>query len=533
MLEGLTQNEFGLTLQHVRRRMRAVHPDAEVLTNLPDGIERTTFAAVADRVDRLAQALLALGIEPGDRVGSFAWNNRRHFELYLAAPCLGAVLHTVNVRLHPDQVLHTVADAGDRVVFVQDSLAPALATVADRLDAVERFVVVGPGDDGGLPRAVRYDDLLAAAPAGAPEYPELDERSAAALCYTSGTTGDPKGVLYSHRSLCLHASSLLMADALGLSMRDRVLALVPMSHINAWDLPFAAALAGSDLLLPDRDLSAPTLARFVADAGATVVACVPTVLLGLLDQVEAEGGDLTSLRLAVGGGSAVPPALARRLEALGVECCQAWGMTETSAISTVCRPSPRLGPDGAEAVRAKQGQPLPWVELRTVGEDGEPLVADGEATGEFEVRGPWIAAGYFHRDRAAAADGWLRTGDIGSLDEHGYMEISDRAKDVIKSGGEWISSVELENHLIAHEAVREAAVIACPDERWGERPLACVVLREGREAGPEELREHLAAEFPKWWLPERFAFVAEIPKTSVGKFDKKRLRGELAAGGLT
>ena len=511
--------------------MRDVHPDAEVVTNLPEGIERVSFAELLGRVDRLAAALLGLGLRPGERVGTFAWNNRRHLEAYLAVPCLGAVLHTINLRLRGDQVEGIVADAGDRFLIVQGSLAPQLAEVADRLDSVERFLVVGECEDGVLPRMARYEELLAAA-GPAPEYPELDESSAAALCYTSGTTGDPKGVLYAHRSLCLHASSLLMADSVGLSMDDRVLALVPMFHINAWDLPFAAGLAGADLLLPDRDLSPPTLAAFVAAAGATVVACVPTVMLDLLDHADAAGLALDSLRLCVCGGSAVPEALASRLERRGVEVRQAWGMTETSAISTVCRPPARGGAEARARVRSKQGQPLPWVELRTTGEDGEPLAADGEAVGELQARGPWIASAYFNREGGDPrfADGWLRTGDIGTLDRRGYMEITDRAKDVIKSGGEWISSVELENHLIAHPAVAEAAVIARPDRRWGERPLACVVLRPGAAATPEELREHLAAAFPKWWLPDGFAFIEAVPKTSVGKFDKKLLRDRLAAG---
>jgi fatty-acyl-CoA synthase len=525
------QNDFGLTLQHLRRRMTAVHPEAEVVTSRPRGSERASFAATALRVDRLADALGRIGVRPGDRVGTFAWNNRRHFELYLAVPGAGAVLHTINVRLHADQIRHIVNHAGDRVIFVQDSLAPALAEIVADLDGVERFVIMGDTQECLLPRSIRYEDLLAEGREKPSYFPQLDERDAAALCYTSGTTGDPKGVLYSHRSLCLHASSLLMADSVGLSMSDRVLSLVPMFHVNAWDLPYGAALAGADLLLPDADLGAATLADFITAERATIVACVPTVLLDLVNHCDAAGIELTCLRLCVCGGSAVPPALSRRLEQRGIEVRQAWGMTETSAISTVCLP-PGRGQEAAERVRSKQGQPVPWVELRAVTEEGEIAPADGETVGELQVRGPWVAAGYFESSEDGddrLAGGWLPTGDIGTVDQQGYMEISDRTKDVIKSGGEWISSVELENLLLSHPAVVEAAVIARPDERWGERPLACVVLVEDAAAGAAELRAHLEPQVPKWWLPDDFAFIDAVPKTSVGKFDKKLLRERLAA----
>ncbi len=537
MLEGLMQNDFPLTLNHIRWRMAAVNEGSEVVTLLPDGsVQRASHAEVTERVDRLARALRGLGVEQGDRVATFAWNNQRHVELYFAAPCIGAVLHTLNVRLFEEQLTYIVNHADDQVIFVDDSLVPVLEKLAPSFRGVRHYVVMGDGDVGSLPGAVRYEDLLEEAGAGPFEYPQLDERQAAALCYTSGTTGNPKGVLYSHRSISLHSSMTLMADANGLSRADRVLAVVPMFHANAWGLPYGAALAGSDLILPDRFLGAESLARLIAQERPTLMGCVPTIFQDLLRYADEHPDvDLSSLTNAACGGSAVPQQLMRDFEERhGVRIFQAWGMTETSPVATYSRP--REQGEHGDAYwqdRAKQGRPLPWVELRLVGDDGGETPWDGESTGEIEVRGPWIASQYFEDPDPAKFDaGWLRTGDIASVDGKAYVQITDRSKDVIKSGGEWISSVELENELMAHPQVVEAAVIAKPDERWAERPLCCVVLAGDGTASAEELVEHLRPRVAKWWLPDEFAFIAEIPKTSVGKFDKKVLRSRLAEGSL-
>jgi fatty-acyl-CoA synthase len=537
-LRGLMQDDFPLTLNHIRRRMRSCNLGAEVVTLSSDGssVTRVSHRELADRVDRLARALVGLGIEQGDRVATFAWNNQPHLELYFAVPCSGAVLHTLNIRLFAEQLTYIVNHAEDRVVFVDDSLVPVLEQLAPTFAGVEHFVVMGEGDAGSLPNALRYEELLERAGPGPFDYPELDERQAAALCYTSGTTGNPKGVLYSHRSISLHSSATLMTDANGLSRADRVLAVVPMFHANAWGLPYGAALAGADLILPDRHLGAEPLARLIAAERPTQVGCVPTIFADLLRYADEHPEvDLSSLTNAACGGSAVPKQLMKDFEERhGVGIFQAWGMTETSPVATYSRPREREHDDAYWEDRARQGRPLPWVELRIVGGDGEEVPWDGQSTGEIEVRGPWIASSYFRDDSAAEKfdSGWLRTGDIAAVDEKAFVQITDRAKDVIKSGGEWISSVELENELMSHPDVVEAAVIAKPDERWSERPLCCVVLREGSEASAEDLLDHLRGRVAKWWLPDEFAFVEEIPKTSVGKFDKKVLRARLADDAL-
>jgi fatty-acyl-CoA synthase len=536
MLQGLMQDDFPLTVHHIRRGLRTVSPDSTVTSVLePGAVESSTFAELHERIDRLARALTQLGVQQGERVGTFAWNNQRHLELYFAVPCLGAVLHTLNIRLFAEQLTYIVNHAEDRIVFVDASLVPVLEPLAASFQTVERYVVMGDGELGGLPGAIRYEELLEEAGPGDFDYPELDERQAAALCYTSGTTGNPKGVLYSHRSVSLHSTATLVKDGLGLGRADRVLAVVPMFHANAWGLPHGAALAGADLILPDRFLSAEPLAGLIAAERPTLMGCVPTIFADLLRYADEHPEvDLSSLSNATCGGSAVPRQLMKDFEERhGVRIFQAWGMTETSPVATFSRPAEGEHDEHYWNLRAKQGRPLPWVELRLVGDDGE-VPWDGESTGEIEVRGPWIAARYFRDDDGDAKfdSGWLRTGDIAAVDEAGFVQITDRAKDVIKSGGEWISSVELENELMSHPDVVEAAVIAKPDERWSERPLCCVVLKDGAQAGPQELTEHLRDRVAKWWLPDEFAFVPEIPKTSVGKFDKKVLRAELAQGRL-
>jgi fatty-acyl-CoA synthase len=536
-LPGLMQDDFPLTLHHIRRRMSASSPDASVLTLAQPGtVERASFAEVSERIDRLARALGRLGVEQGQRIATFAWNNQRHFELYFAIPCVGAVLHTLNVRLFEEQLTYIVNHAEDRVIFVDDSLVPVLEKLAPTFETVEHYVVMGDGDAGSLPNVLRYEELLQEAGAGGFDYPELDERQAAALCYTSGTTGNPKGVLYSHRSISLHSTATLVTDGLGLSRTDRVLAVVPMFHANAWGLPHGAALAGADLMLPNQFLSAEPLAGFIATERPTLMGCVPTIFADLLRFADAHPQvDLSSLTNATCGGSAVPRQLMRDFEERhGVNIFQAWGMTETSPVATFSRPPEGEHDEAYWDTRAKQGRPLPWVELRLVDDDGGEVTWDGESTGEIEVRGPWIAARYFNDESADEKfdRGWLRTGDIAAVDADGFVQITDRAKDVIKSGGEWISSVELENEMMSHPDVVEAAVIAKPDERWAERPLCCVVLREGASATAPELVEHLRGRVAKWWLPDEFAFLQEIPKTSVGKFDKKVLRGDLSEGSL-
>jgi fatty-acyl-CoA synthase len=550
MLEGLMQDDFPLTLNHLRGRLARCNHGAEVVTLGDDGasVTRASHAEISARIDRLAHVLRTLGVRQGERVGTFAWNNQRHFELYFAVPCTGAVLHTLNIRLFEEQLTYIVNHAEDRVIFVDDSLVPVLAKLAPSFETVEHYVVMGAGEAGAssleqLPGALSYEQLLAQASPEPYEYPEVGERQAASLCYTSGTTGNPKGVLYSHRSISLHSTVTLTKDGTGLSRADRILAVVPMFHVNAWGLPYGAALAGADLIMPDRHLQPEPLAGLIAGERPTLMGCVPTIFQALLTYAEQHPElDLSSLTNAACGGSAVPRQLMKDFEERhGVRIFQAWGMTETSPVATYSRPRERT-PDGAVREhddaywdeRAMQGRPLPWVELRLADDDGGEVAWDGHSTGEIEVRGPWVASRYFadSSEDEKFATGWLRTGDIASVDERGNVQITDRSKDVIKSGGEWISSVELENELMSHPDVVEAAVIAKPDERWAERPLCCVVLREQSAVGAGELVEHLRDKVAKWWLPDEFAFVAEIPKTSVGKFDKKVLRGRLAEGTL-
>ncbi|HTZ63935.1 MAG TPA: long-chain fatty acid--CoA ligase [Solirubrobacteraceae bacterium] len=551
-LEGLMQDDFPLTVHHILHRMRSCHPHAGVVTLGEDGrTSRTSYGESAERIDRLARALSGLGVQPGDRVATFAWNNQRHFELYMAIPCIGAVLHTLNIRLFDEQLTYIVRHAEDKVIFVDRTLVPVLAKLAPSFDGVRHYVIMdepveqgsaqaqqsgangAQPDTDALPGALLYEELLEQAGPGDFDYPEVSERAAAALCYTSGTTGNPKGVLYSHRSISLHSTATLMCDGAALSRADRVLAVVPMFHANAWGLPHGAALAGAELILPDRFLQAEPLARLIAAERPTLMGCVPTIFADLLRYADTHPKvDLSSLSNAACGGSAVPRQLMQSFEERhGVRIFQAWGMTETSPVATYSRPDE--GGEHDEAYwsdRARQGRPLPWVELRLMGDDGLEVPWDGESTGELEVRGPWIAARYYRgpSDDEKFDSGWLRTGDIASVDARSYVQITDRSKDVIKSGGEWISSVELENEVMAHPDVLEAAVIAKPDERWSERPLCCVVLCEGSSADVDDLIDHLRGRVAKWWIPDEFAFVAEIPKTSVGKFDKKVLRAMLA-----
>jgi fatty-acyl-CoA synthase len=545
MFEGLMQNDYPLTVHHLLRRARTVYADREVVTledpsALPDGgVTRTTYAEVGERVDRLGRVLEGFGLEPGDRVATFAWNSQRHFELYLAVPCSGLVLHTLNIRLFAEQTVFIVNNAEDRVVFVDDTLVPLIAPLVDQMPNVEHWVVMGDGPADGLPNPLRYEDLLHEAGEGTFDWPEVDERAAASLCYTSGTTGNPKGVLYSHRSISLHATGNCMADAGGISSADRLLPIVPMFHVNAWGTPFAAALTGASLIMPTRFLQGEPLAKLIEAERPTTIYGVPTVMADLLRYVDEHDADVSSVERGLCGGSAVPVGLMKGFQRHGMELIQGWGMTETSPVCSVALPPAEVDPEEEPErywhLRATAGRILPWVDMRIVGADG-PQPWDGESVGEVEVSGPWIASAYFgatDEDNAEKFDGaWLRTGDIGNIDPQGYVQLTDRAKDLIKSGGEWISSVELENAIMEHDAVLEAAVIAKPDDKWAERPLACVVLVEGATLDAAGVRTHLEPLVAKWWLPEDVVFIDAVPKTSVGKFDKKVLRARLDAGEL-
>ena len=444
---------------------------------------------------------------------------------------MGAVLHTLNIRLFPEQLAWVANHAADRIVLVDDTLVPVLAKVAAELRTVEHFVVIGEGDATPLGDVLRYQELLAAEPGGY-DWPALDERSAAAMCYTSGTTGNPKGVVYSHRSTYLHSLAICAASEFALTERDRILVLVPMFHANAWGLPYAGWLAGADFVMPGRFLQAAPLCRLIAGERPTVSGAVPTIWNDILRHLEANPVDLSSLRLVVCGGSAVPRSLIERFqERHGVRIVQAWGMTETSPLAAIALPPKDARPDEEMDWRAKTGRVVAGVELRIVDDTGQVLAWNGRTAGEIEVRGPWVTAGYY-REAAPEKfhDGWLRTGDVGTVDAHGFIQITDRAKDVIKSGGEWISSVELENAIMAHPKVLEAAVIGLAHPKWQERPVAYVVPRPEHVADltGEEIRGFLRERVASWWLPDDVRFVEEVPKTSVGKFDKKVLRAEAA-----
>ena len=519
-----TMQDHPLTINHIFEHGRRVHSDSEVVTFMGESSRRASYAEVGNRAELLAAALNRFGIKQGDRVGTFAWNNQEHLEAYFAIPCMGAVLHTLNLRLFPEQLIYIINHAEDRVIIVDDSLVPLLARVAKDLKTVERFIVVGDGDASALGDVLRYEELLAAEKTGY-EWPELEERSAAAMCYTSGTTGNPKGVVYSHRSTFLHSLAQCAGSVFALTEYDRILPIVPMFHANAWGLPYGGWMAGSDFIMPNRFLQAEPLCKLMMAEKPTFTGAVPTIWNDVLRYTEKNDVDLSSLRMVICGGSAVPRSLMERFEQrFGVKIIQAWGMTETSPLAAVSYPPKGCGDADAMNWRSKTGRIKAGVEIRLT--DGDKVLPwDGEAVGEIEVRGPWITASYYGDDTPEKFhDGWLRTGDVGTLDEKGFIQITDRAKDVIKSGGEWISTVELETTLMAHPDVIEAAVIGVPDEKWDERPLACVVLKEGASTTVDQLRSFLSDRVAKWWLPERWAFIDEVPKTSVGKFDKKVLR---------
>lgn len=535
-----TMMDVPLTVTQILRYGTSAYAGSQVVTWTSDGPRRRTYGEIGVRAAQLAGALRALGIDGDQRIATLMWNNAEHLEAYLAIPSMGAVLHTLNLRLEPEVIGYIATHAGDEVVIADASLVPLLGLVLPHAPGI-RHVIVSSGGAAPDPVALAslagpgreahsYEELLAAQPAGF-AWPEIDERSAAAMCYTSGTTGHPKGVVYSHRSMHLHSMTVNTGAAFALSEHDMVLPVVPMFHANAWGLPYAAVMAGAGQLMPDRFLQPEPLAAMIAAERPTVAGAVPTIWNGLLQHVRAAGGDLSSLRVVTCGGSAVPHALMEAYEKeLGVLIVQAWGMTETSPIASVAHVP--AGVEGEEAwkYRDTAGRLLCQVEARLMGDDGS-LPHDGEAVGEVQVRGPWITGSYYKDDDLQKFDeGWLRTGDVGTIDRRGFVTLTDRAKDVIKSGGEWISSMELENALMAHPAVVEAAVIGVADDRWGERPLATVVLAQGATATAEELREFLSGQVPRWQLPERWAFITEVPKTSVGKFAKTKMRDAYAKG---
>ncbi len=535
-----TMMDFPLTVTSIMRHGTTAYRDQQVLTNTGDGVRRETYGEVARRAARLANALRGLGIDGDQRVATFMWNNAEHLEAYLGVPSMGAVLHTLNIRLSTAQIGYVATHAEDTVVMVDASLVPLFAEVLPQAKTIRHVLITGTRAGSLPPEAAAlavpgvevhgYEDLLAAEPDSF-AWPELDERSAASMCYTSGTTGNPKGVVYSHRSIYLHAMGPCLGNTFGFSERDRVLPIVPMFHVNSWGFPFSAVLCGATTIMPDRHMDPDAMVQLIEAERPTVAAGVPTIWQGVLERIRARSGDLSSLRLIIAGGSAVPHSLMKAYDDLGVTLVQAWGMTETSPLGSAANPP--AGVTGAEAwpYRDSAGRLFCTLEARLTGEGDAVLPQDGEAVGEIEVRGPWVTGAYYMDDDPAKFnDGWLRTGDVGSIDEESFIRINDRSKDVIKSGGEWISSVELENALMAHPDVVEAAVIGVPDDRWGERPFAGVVVRDGAEVSAEHLRDHLAESVPRWQLPERWAYIDEVPKTSVGKFSKRTMRDAYAQG---
>ncbi|MGO9197776.1 MAG: long-chain fatty acid--CoA ligase [Acidimicrobiales bacterium] len=534
-----TMQEPQLLVREILRHGQQVYGTSEVVTFEGEEFRRSTFAEIGRRAAQLAHGLASLGVGTGDRVGTFCFNHQEHVEAYLAVPSMGAVLHTLNIRLFPEQLKYVIDHAADKVVICDAAVAGLLARVVGECPSVERIVVVGEGDLaplqalGAIGETIAYEQLLAGQPTEY-EWPEVDDREAAAMCYTSGTTGNPKGVAYSQRSTYLHSLVSTSSATLGISSRDRVLVVVPQFHANAWGIPYSAWLSGADLIMPKQYLQAEPLVKIIETERPTFAGAVPTIWNEVLRYAESHGSDLSSFRGIVCGGSAVPRSLMQRFEELyDVPIIQAWGMTETSPLGAVAIPPRKASGEEAWSFRTKAGRVAFGVEARVVDGAGNVAPRDGESVGEFEVRGPWVTGSYYGDPSPERFhDGWLRTGDVGTIDEMGYLTITDRTKDVIKTGGEWISSVELENALMGHPAVFEAAVVAIPDDRWDERPLACVVLKEGSQVSPEELASFLSGKVAKWWVPERWSFVSEVPKTSVGKFDKKVLRAEYAKGEL-
>jgi fatty-acyl-CoA synthase len=524
-----TMPDFPLTLQHFLWRSTTLFPKKEIVTRRENGRHRYTYADFGRRVAQLAHALKDLGVGPGDRVGTLAWNNYRHLELYFAVPCAGAVLHTLNPRLFPEHLQFVIDDAADKVIFVDASLVPALQRVAGSVKSVKQFVLMtdGPSPDGQLTPLISYEELLSGRATVYP-WPEIDERDAAAMCYTSGTTGKPKGVVYSHRSSVLHAFGTSAGGGIGIQEGDAVLPIVPMFHAMAWGLPHSATMVGAKQVFADRFLDPAGLVELIRDEGVTFSAGVPSVWIPLVQYMDKTSTNLDGVRMFV-GGSALPGALYDGLERHGIDANQGWGMTETSPVAACATLKSYMQPEDKKPIRLKQGMPLAGVELRLANvETGELVPWDGKSVGEIQVRGPWVTASYFRGvdPERFTADGWLRTGDVANVDSEGYAQIVDRTKDLIKSGGEWISSVELESAIMGHPKVLEAAVIGVPHPKWQERPAAYVVPKAEfkGQVSQDEIIRYLQPLVAKWWLPDEVRFVDEIPKTSVGKFDKKVIR---------
>jgi fatty-acyl-CoA synthase len=545
-MKGLMQ-DHPLTITHLFDRAEQYFSHKGVVTASAGGREWRTYAEWAERTRRLGGVLDTLGISADGRVATFAWNTARHLELYFAAPCTGRVLHTLNIRLFPEQLTYIVNHADDEVIFVDRSLLALLAPLLKTFEGVKHLVLMddtagrqAAGSNANVPddlnghELLDYEELLGQSEPV--EFHVTDENQAASMCYTSGTTGNPKGVVYSHRSTFLHTMGALTADSLGARESDRILPVVPMFHANAWGLAHAAVAAGADLVMPGADLSGKGIADLIVEERVTVAAGVPTIWMQVLPELK--GRDTSSLRAIPCGGSAVPRALSEAYrEQLGLPIDHAWGMTETSPVASVCRldADERALPDDVQAdLRTTVGRIVFGVECRVVEPDTtNPVPRDGTTSGELQCRGPWVAASYYNDPQGAASftdDGWLRTGDVATMDARGRIKLVDRTKDLIKSGGEWISSVELENELMGHPQIREAAVIGIPDEKWSERPLACVVLEEGAELTEGQILDFLAPKIAKWQLPDHVVFIDEVPKTSVGKFSKKTLRERFAGG---
>lgn len=541
-LDGLMM-DFPLTVTHFLARAPLYFPKSEIVWRRPDrSVHRHTYVAFGARCARLANALTRLGVQPGDRVATLCWNHEAHLEAYFGVPAMGAVVHTLNLRLHPDELAFIANDAGDTVVIVDASLLPLFEKFRAQVGSIEHVIVVP--DAGPAPEnALDYEKLLAAEEPRF-DWPALDENAAAMLCYTSGTTGNAKGVLYSHRSTVLHALMIGLGDALGVGEADRVMPVVPMFHAAAWGLPYVSIAVGADLVMPGPHLDAESLAGMMAAEQVTFAAGVPTIWLGILALLDKDPArfDLSSLRQMAIGGSAAPASLIDGFQKRhGLEVLHAWGMTEMSPVGTISRLKRSL--DGASdeeklRYRASQGYPPALVETRHTDDAGTVLPWDGATMGELEVRGPWVARAYFGGAGADrfTADGWFKTGDVVTINGEGYITITDRSKDVVKSGGEWISSVALENALMAHPAVLEAAVFAGRHARWDERPIAAIVFKSGVTATEDELRAHLEPQFPKFWLPDAYVVMEQIPRTSTGKFLKRALReahGGMLLGGYS
>ena len=526
--------DYPLTLNHILERSAKLFPNKEIASKMPDGMHRYSYADFHTRVHAVAQGLERLGVRPGDRVGTLCWNSSRHLELYFAVPCYGAVLHTLNLRLPSDQLAYIINHAEDKLIFVDASLAPILEPIRDQISCVKHFVVLPdePSGSSQLGPSTDYEDLVRSAGSEPYRWPALDENTAAATCYTSGTTGNPKGVLYSHRALFLHSFALALTDVFGICESDTVLQLVPMFHANGWGIPYAAVMTGARIVFSGRQLQPADVAELIQNERATITAGVPTIWIALYGYLEEHPHDLGSLRTVVSAGSAMPRQFIEWYEKkYGVHFRLAWGMTETTPIATVTVMKQNLTalPDKERFdLLARHGMPVPGVDIRIVDAEGKELPWDGTTMGELQTRGPWITSGYYNDPRSdqAFVDGWFRTGDVATVDPEGYMQIMDRTKDLVKSGGEWISSVDLENAIMAHPKVMEAAVIAVFHPKWQERPLACVApLAQHRgQITKEEILEFLAGRVAKWWLPDDIVFLEAVPKTSVGKFNKRALR---------